>query len=236
MSGPALRWRPYGEHGVLLELGSLAAVHAAHRRAQASGLAAESVPGAETLYLEAAPGVAVDALLRVLAPPDGPAPPDAAATADATGDATDAPDGATVHIEVVYDGADLDGVAAMTGLDVGEVVRRHAAPRYTVAFLGFSRGFPYLAGLDPALVVPRLDVPRTSVPAGSVGMGAAFTGIYPMASPGGWRLLGHTSPDGFDERRDPPSVLAIGDRVRFVPVERLGPEPWSRRPGGPVPR
>ncbi len=220
MSGPTPRWRPYGEHGVLLELGSLAAVHAAHRRAQAGGLVAESVPGAETLYLEAAPGVALEALLRALDAPDGPEAPHA-------GPSATTPASSPVHtVEVVYDGADLDAVAAMTGLEVDEVVRRHAAPLYTVAFLGFSRGFPYLAGLDPALVVPRLDVPRTSVPAGSVGMGAAFTGIYPMASPGGWRLLGRTAPNGFDEHRDPPSVLAIGDRLRFVPVEGLGPEPW----------
>lgn len=124
-----------------------------------------------------------------------------------------------VHIiDVKYDGIDLGGVAEIVGCSVDEVVRRHCAPTYTVAFLGFSRSFPYLVGLDPTIIVPRLASPRTSVPAGSVGMGAGFTGIYPASSPGGWRLLGHTDEQFFDENSDPPSSLAPGDLVRFRPV------------------
>jgi KipI family sensor histidine kinase inhibitor len=203
--GRALTWRPYGQHGVLIELSTLDHVHRAHRRALASGLTLESVPGASTLYAELAPGARVDDLLAALSGDDA--------------DRDDAPPPASHTVEVVYDGADLDDVAALTGLGVDEVIRRHTAPTYTVAFLGFSRAFPYLAGLDPSIVVPRLATPRTSVPAGSVGMGAGFTGIYPMSSPGGWRLLGRTRQRFFDERREPPSMLTIGDHVRFIAVD-----------------
>ena len=124
--------------------------------------------------------------------------------------------GDLVEIPVRYDGEDLDEVAQLTGLDPSEVVRRHTAPTYTVAFLGFSPGFPYLVGLDPALEVPRLDTPRTSIPAGSVGLAGTQTGIYPTASPGGWRLIGRTEATLFDPARDPPSRLAPGGRLRFT--------------------
>ena len=82
--------------------------------------------------------------------------------------------------------------------------------------LGFSPGFPYLLGLDPRLAMPRLDTPRTRVPAGSVGIGGAQTGIYPHAGPGGWRIIGRTTLALFDPLHDPPTLLASGDRVRFV--------------------
>jgi KipI family sensor histidine kinase inhibitor len=82
--------------------------------------------------------------------------------------------------------------------------------------LGFSPGFPYLIGLDPLLAMPRLDTPRTCVPAGSVGIGGAQTGIYPQAGPGGWRIIGCTTLALFDPLHDPPTLLAPGDRVRFI--------------------
>jgi KipI family sensor histidine kinase inhibitor len=96
------------------------------------------------------------------------------------------------------------------------VVRRHTAPEYTVAFLGFSPGFPYLVGLDPALEVPRRDTPRTSIPAGSVGLAGGQTGIYPTASPGGWQLIGRTEVTLFDPDRHPPALLGPGSRLRFT--------------------
>ncbi len=119
-------------------------------------------------------------------------------------------------INVVYDGDDLDDVATATGISREEVVARHVAASYTVVCLGFSRAFPYLAGLDPSLWLPRRDTPRTRVPAGSVAIAVEQTGIYPQASPGGWHLLGHTDDRLFDEGRDPPSLLQPGDHVRFV--------------------
>jgi KipI family sensor histidine kinase inhibitor len=85
--------------------------------------------------------------------------------------------------------------------------------------IGFAPGFPYLSGLDPALALPRLATPRTAVPAGSVAIGGAQTGIYPRESPGGWRLLGRTPVRLFDPMREPPALLAPGDRVRFRAID-----------------
>ncbi|MFT7724689.1 MAG: 5-oxoprolinase subunit PxpB [Roseateles sp.] len=125
--------------------------------------------------------------------------------------------GRSVAIPVVYDGPDLADVAAHCGLTPGEVVRRHAAAEYEVYFLGFQPGFTYLGGLDPALHTPRRAEPRLRVPAGSVGIGGAQTGIYPLATPGGWQLIGRTPLALFDPQAEPPTLLAPGDRVRFVP-------------------
>jgi allophanate hydrolase subunit 1 len=111
---------------------------------------------------------------------------------------------------------DLEHVARHAGLPPADVVRRHEAPTYTVDFLGFAPGFPYLAGLDATLVVPRRDVPRTRVPAGSVAIAGSQAGIYPRAMPGGWHLLGRTDLELFDARRDPPAAFAPGDRLRFA--------------------
>jgi KipI family sensor histidine kinase inhibitor len=85
--------------------------------------------------------------------------------------------------------------------------------------LGFLPGFPYLLGLDPALVVPRLATPRIHVPTGSVGIGGTQTGIYPNAGPGGWQLIGRTPRSLFNAARDPPTRLLPGDRIHFVPID-----------------
>jgi KipI family sensor histidine kinase inhibitor len=129
---------------------------------------------------------------------------------------SDEPEGALHEIRVAYDGLDLDEVAAFAGIGADEVVARHCAPIYTVAFLGFVPGFPYLVGGDPALQVPRRSDPRVSVPAGSVAIAGPYSGIYPRESPGGWRLLGRTEVKPFDVDRRPPALLAAGERVRFV--------------------
>lgn len=122
----------------------------------------------------------------------------------------------TVTIEVRYDGEDLRAVADATGLALDEVVRRHAQAAYSVAFLGFAPGFPYLVGGDPALMLPRRASPRTRVPAGAVAIAGEYTAIYPRASPGGWHLLGRTDAVLFDPASTPPALLAPGDAVRLV--------------------
>ena len=129
-------------------------------------------------------------------------------------------------VHVVYDGEDLARVAADAGLSTDAVIRLHAEGDYEVAMLGFLPGFAYLRGLDARLVLPRLDQPRARVPAGSVAIGAEYTGIYPFASPGGWRLLGRAVRHrAFGEEG---AALALGDRVRFVPDEAAAAAP-SRR-------
>jgi KipI family sensor histidine kinase inhibitor len=127
----------------------------------------------------------------------------------------------TIEIPVRYggeEGPDLADVARATGLVEREVIERHAGASYDVRFLGFSPGFPYLAGLPASLFTPRRESPRRRVPAGSVAIAGAQAGIYPLASPGGWNLIGRTDLVLFDPRREPPALLMPGDRVRFVPA------------------
>ena len=201
-----MKVRVAGERGLLVEVEDLETVHRLHaalRELDPPGVV-ELVPGYRTVLIVADPGQAeaLDELAARL--PHLELPP------------AESVAGETVEIPVSYDGEDLPEVAGLTGLEAEEVVRRHTAPEYTVAFLGFSPGFPYLVGLDPALQVPRRDTPRTSIPAGSVGLAGNQTGIYPTASPGGWQLIGHTDVTLFDPARDPPALLAPGTHLRFT--------------------
>ena len=137
-------------------------------------------------------------------------------------DASQAASPRTVEIPVRYggtDGPDLEDVARLTKLDPAEVVRLHTAPLYTVRFLGFAPGFPYLTGLATELECARRESPRTRVPAGSVAIAARQTGIYPEESPGGWQILGRTETELFSPERERPTLLTPGDRVKFVAIE-----------------
>lgn len=128
-----------------------------------------------------------------------------------------------VEIPVCYGGefgADLGDVAAMRGIKAEQVIELHASREYNVYFLGFVPGFAYLGELPEALATPRLATPRKKVPAGSVGIAGRQTGVYPFATPGGWRLLGRTPLAMFRPDREGMSLLAIGDRVRFVGISR----------------
>jgi len=130
------------------------------------------------------------------------------------------PESRYIEIPVVYGtaaGPDLGEVARHTGLSEKQVVELHSSIDYVVWFLGFQPGFPYLGGLPEQLATPRRDEPRLQVPAGSVGIGGAQTGIYPLATPGGWQLIGHTPLPLFDPHRDEPVLLRPGDTVRFIP-------------------
>ena len=126
-----------------------------------------------------------------------------------------------VRIPTLYGGGhgpDIDFVADHAGLSVQEVVDLHSGRDYPVYMLGFSPGFPYLGDMSEKLATPRLETPRTVTPAGSVGIAESQTGIYPLASPGGWRLIGRTPVKMFDPEREPPSALRPGDLVRFEPL------------------
>jgi len=127
-----------------------------------------------------------------------------------------------VEIPVRYGGAygpDLDDVASHNDLTPGRVVELHASAEYAVSFVGFASCFPYLAGLPAELETPRLAAPRRQVAAGSVAIAGKQAGVYPLASPGGWRVIGRTPLRLFDPAGEPPPVLRMGDRVRFVPIE-----------------
>jgi KipI family sensor histidine kinase inhibitor len=157
-------------------------------------------------------------LLIVLRPGSDPSPELLAGLAAAPG--TLAAHGGRSHeIVVEYGGVagpDLPTVAARVGLDVDAYVQVHAAHEYSVAFLGFQPGFPYLSGLPDALHAPRRKRPRIRVPAGSVAVGGTYTGIYPADGPGGWQIIGRARTTLFDSGRESPALMAPGDRVRFV--------------------
>ena len=121
-------------------------------------------------------------------------------------------------IPVKYTGPDLAYVATQTGLTTEQIIERHSGREYLVYLLGFVPGFGYLGDLDPSLVLPRRAAPRTRVTAGSVAIAGAQTAVYPLATPGGWHLIGTTTTVMFDPAREPAALLKAGDRVRFEPV------------------
>jgi KipI family sensor histidine kinase inhibitor len=195
-----------GDRATLLELADNAAVHAAaHAARQQLGQQLEDVvPGHTTLLLVWKEGHVVSDLETL----------EHASKADTT------ETGPTVTIPVNYDGVDLEAVAAKLDMSPEAVAELHSEAEYTVAFMGFAPGFPYLIAGEPfpLLELPRLETPRTEVPAGAVAVAAGYCGIYPRSSPGGWNLLGQTDVVLFDAARDRPALLEPGTRVRFEPV------------------
>lgn len=217
--------RPAGDAALLLDLtesdpragNGPAGIAAAIRAAKLPGVV-DVVPAAATVLVIVQPRVDLpDLAARLGELASDPTPPVPATPA------------ADLVIPAAYDGPDVADVAALTGLTMEQVITRHARSRYRVGWLGFSPGFGYLTGLDPALAaVPRLATPRVSVPAGSVAIAGGFAAVYPNASPGGWRLLGRTSRTLWDPDRDPPALLSAGQHVRFRIVDRLPPGPAPR--------
>jgi KipI family sensor histidine kinase inhibitor len=126
-----------------------------------------------------------------------------------------------VEVPTVYGGEygpDLEYVAGYNGLNTDEVVRIHSGTDYLVYMMGFTPGFTYLGGMSERIATPRLQTPRVAIPAGSVGIAEQQTGVYPMESPGGWRLIGRTPIKIFDADRNPPVAVEAGNYARFVPV------------------
>jgi KipI family sensor histidine kinase inhibitor len=123
------------------------------------------------------------------------------------------------RIPVVYDGPDLDQVASSLGVTPRQVIELHGRPIYRAFLIGFVPGWAYLGPLPDELVLPRRPVPRTLVPAGSVAIAGRQTGIYPLATPGGWHLIGRTSVRLFLPDSDPPSLFRAGDRVKFFAIQ-----------------
>lgn len=129
--------------------------------------------------------------------------------------------GRVFEIPVCYGGEfgpDLPDIASHAGLTEREVVDIHTSRDYLVYMLGFLPGFCYLGGLDERIHTPRLETPRLKIPAGSVGIGGSQTGIYPLESPGGWRLMGKTPVRTWDPDRDVPILMQAGDSIRFVEI------------------
>jgi 5-oxoprolinase (ATP-hydrolysing) subunit B len=208
--------RPVGERALLLTFGSEISevVHGAVLRATRALLGMRGLLNLHPAYTS----LLVEFDLRRLSP-------DAAerAIAERVEQAEREPaiEPCTVEIPVRYggtDGPDLEDVARHCGLPPGRVIDMHSSASYLVYFLGFSPGFAYLGGMPAGLATPRLATPRTHVPAGSVAIGGAQTGVYPVASPGGWRIIGRTPLRLFRPEAAPPVLLEMGNRVRFVPI------------------
>lgn len=127
-----------------------------------------------------------------------------------------------LEIPVCYNkrfGIDIEIILNNTGLDHEGLISAHTAPTYQVYMLGFLPGFAFLGGMDPMLTTPRKDVPRQQVDRGSVAIGGEQTGIYPMASPGGWNIIGRSPIKFFEMNFDPPSIMNPGDKVVFKAID-----------------
>jgi KipI family sensor histidine kinase inhibitor len=198
--------RPMGERAVLAEVASLQevlALHAALAASRPDGVV-DLVAAARTVMVTVEPAVlSVSAargwILRAAMDAEG-APPAS---------------GPVVEVPIQYDGPDLADTAQLLGVSVETLVSRHRDAAWTVAFTGFAPGFAYLVSADWPFDVPRLTAPRTRVPAGAVGVAAEFTGAYPRATPGGWRLIGSTGAVLFDAGSAEPALLTPGARVRL---------------------
>jgi KipI family sensor histidine kinase inhibitor len=204
-----MRFLPAGYRGLLVECDDLTEVIALHRAldgARPEGVI-DLVPAARTLLLTFDSTTTRARLADTISHTDLGAGGHQAQEREVT-------------VAVTYDGADLAQVAELAGIPSTEVVRRHQAGRYVVAFTGFAPGFAYVAGGDPLLAVPRRSTPRTRVPAGSVALAGEFTGVYPREGPGGWQLIGRTAAPLWELRRDPPALLTPGTRVRFTEATR----------------
>ena len=126
-----------------------------------------------------------------------------------------------VEIPVCYGGRfgpDIENVQAPHALTQDQVIQRHCAPAYLIYMVGFTPGFPFLGGLDETLYTPRLTTPRMLVPEGSVGIANNQTGMYPIASPGGWQIIGRTPLKLFAPHRSNPFLYKAGNKIKFIPI------------------
>lgn len=216
---------------LLVECADLTATMALHRSLEAADLpgVTELIPAARTVLISFDPARTNAEIL--------------AEAVRGLGHTVSASDAAReVTIDVHYDGDDLDEVAALLSVSPAEVIKRHQAATWQVAFAGFAPGFGYLAGDDELFNVPRRSSPRTRVPVGSVALAGEFTGVYPRSSPGGWQLIGRTDAKLWDLDREPPALFVPGTIVKFAETgretvevagssARSGASGFSRSPG-----
>lgn len=209
MTASPLTFHTASRRHLLVECEDLTATMALHRSLEAAGLpgVVELVPAARTVLISFDPRrTGADSLEEAIRGLER--------TDSSTGEARE------VTIDVRYDGEDLAEVAELLSVSPAEVIARHQAATWQVAFAGFAPGFGYLAGDDELFDVPRRSSPRTRVPIGAVALAGEFTGVYPRSSPGGWQLIGRTEARLWDLDRQPPALFVPGTIVRFVEAER----------------
>lgn len=196
-----------GERGWLIEHPLPLAVLGAVRAANLPGVV-ELVPAERTVLAQFGPEVPVlwaeGALARVLAGMSSGAQPLPPAV------------GGVREVHVRYQGPELLPLAAALGMTPDELVRRHTAADWTVAFVGFSPGFGYLTSPGWDFDIPRLAEPRTAVPSGAVAVAGRYGGVYPRSSPGGWQLIGETDAVLWDPKDPAPALFVPGATVRFM--------------------
>ena len=214
-------FRPMGDRSLLVELGETIAPDV-NRRVQELMLQLQQarLPGVR----EFAPGYR--SLLVVFDPLTLSPSELKARITDVAGRPASAglPQAKLLTVPVFYGGEygpDLEGVAGHLGISTDEVIRLHTETMYRVYMIGFTPGYPYMGELPAALAVPRRSTPRTRVPKGSVGIAQRQTGIYSVESPGGWQIIGWTPIELFDPTRQLPSLLEMGDRVKFEAVRQV---------------
>ena len=201
-------WRWIGERGLRVATGNTTL-------ARYMALISKNFPDVEDII------PADDSLLLILRRAAGVPPEVKAALIEPLEGLRGGPNGTRHEIAVDYGGVagpDLHALAKQAAMSEATYIDRHVAMEYTVAFLGFQPGFPYLRGLPTALQAARRASPRQKVAAGSVAIGGIYTGIYPVNGPGGWHIIGRTAAVLFDPQREAPALLMPGDRVRFVPA------------------
>jgi KipI family sensor histidine kinase inhibitor len=209
MTASPLTFHTASRRHLLVECEDLTATMALHRSLEAAALpgVVELVPAARTVLISFDPRrTGADSLEEAIRGLER--------TDSSTGEARE------VTIDVRYDGEDLAEVAELLSVSPAEVIARHQAATWQVAFAGFAPGFGYLAGDDELFDVPRRSSPRTRVPIGAVALAGEFTGVYPRSSPGGWQLIGRTEARLWDLDRQPPALFVPGTIVRFVEAER----------------
>ncbi len=209
-------YRPAGDCGIVVEFGDTIDPDI-NRRVRAMAQAVRDVPGLEEVVptyrsLLIVYNPLVSGYSKML---------DHLAAIEVRLETVHLPEPREITIPTLYGGEfgpDLDFVARYAGLTPEEVIEMHSAPKYIVYMLGFLAGYPYLGGLPQKLAVPRLERPRLKIPAGSVGIGGQQTGIYPIESPGGWRIIGVTRTKLFDPTSNTPFLLRAGDFLKFSPI------------------
>lgn len=216
-----MKARPCGDAAVLIDFDEAEAegakmtvqdavlsIHQRLKQAQEAGLKGivDMVPAARTLLIMLDPKVQ---------PPRTFVAKMESLSVERSATADDKDEADVVVVPTVYDGPDLESVAAMWETTVEDVVARHSGMLWRAALGGFAPGFTYLLPTGEFPTVARLDSPRPRIPSGSVGMAGAFSGVYPQQSPGGWQLLGHTDLQMWDTSRTPPALIQPGQLVRF---------------------
>jgi KipI family sensor histidine kinase inhibitor len=201
-------WQWMGERGLRVETGPTTL-------ARYACLVAKDLPDIEDII------PADDSILLILRRAAHVPPAVRAALSEPLGEESEGAKRTKHDLVVDYGGSagpDLSALARRAGMSVTEYIDCHSAAEYSVAFLGFQPGFPYLRGLPTALQATRRASPRQRVAPGSVAIGGIYTGIYPAGGPGGWHIIGRTAAVLFDPQREAPALLMPGDRIRFVPA------------------